>query len=398
MKTLLQLVSMLLLNTALHAQQYYFAYVQTDNKQPFYLKMNDKVLSSSASGYIVIPKLSSGNYSVTFGFPKEQFPQQTIILNIAAADAGFLLKDFGAKGWGLFNLETMQIAMNNSTGNSEPAATASNEDVFSNTLAGAANTDLSVTKKLAPVVVEELKPVVVKEEAKVAKAFTGKAIKKINTSSDVDGKSYTYIDRTGLQNDTINVFIAANKITTPSETVKEIVVIKEDKPELNETKPELKQVKPESKETKPTKFLDIDMAKPAANKTESETASIQLRNKKSNNLAKPVADFKDKPVVSFNSDCKTMANENDFLKLRKKMAAVVSDDAMVDAAKKVFKTTCYSVEQIKNLSALFLNDAGKYNFFDTAYPHIYDSQNFGTLQALLSDQYYISRFKAMIRN
>ena len=93
-----------------------------------------------------------------------------------------------------------------------------------------------------------------------------------------------------------------------------------------------------------------------------------------------------------------MATENDFLKLRKKMAAVVSDDAMVDAAKKVFKTTCYSVEQIKNLSALFLNDAGKYNFFDTAYPHIYDSQNFGTLQTLLSDQYYISRFKAMIRN
>ena len=80
------------------------------------------------------------------------------------------------------------------------------------------------------------------------------------------------------------------------------------------------------------------------------------------------------------------------------MAASSSDDAMVDAAKKAFKATCYSVEQIKNLSALFLNDAGKYNFFDAAYPHIYDSQNFGALQNQLTDQYYISRFKAMIRN
>ena len=390
MKIFLQLVSMLLLNTALHAQQYYFAYVQTDNKQPFYLKMNDKVLSSSASGYVVIPKLSSGNYSVTFGFPKDQFPQQTINLNIASADAGFLLKDFGAKGWGLFNLETMQVAMNNSAGNSALIPTTSNQDVFSNTLAGAANTDLSVAKKPAPVVVEEVKPLIVKEAAKVIKPATENAIKKINTSSDVDGKSYTYVDHTGMQNDTINVFIAANKIATPAETVKEIAVVKEDKPVV-------KEAKPESKETKPTKFLDIDMAKTAANNTEPETAPRMLKNKKSS-IAKPEAVIKDKPVVSFNSDCKAMANENDFLKIRKKMAAAVSDDAMVDAAKKVFKTTCYSVEQIKNLSALFLNDAGKYNFFDAAYPHIYDSQNFGALQAQLSDQYYISRFKAMIRN
>ena len=71
---------------------------------------------------------------------------------------------------------------------------------------------------------------------------------------------------------------------------------------------------------------------------------------------------------------------------------------MLDAAKKTFKNTCFSVEQVKNLSALFLNDAGKYIFFDAAYPHVYDSQNFGILQNILTDQYYISRFKAMIRN
>ena len=124
----------------------------------------------------------------------------------------------------------------------------------------------------------------------------------------------------------------------------------------------------------------------------------EQNNNTSITTANSVAVSKDKPVVSFNSDCKAMANDNDFLKIRKKMAASGSDDEMVDAAKKAFKPTCYSVEQIKNLSTLFLNDAGKYNFFDAAYPHIYDSQNFGTLQTQLSDQYYISRFKAMIRD
>ena len=400
MKIFLQLSMFLLLNSALKAQQYYFAYVQTDNKQPFYVRVNEKLLSSSASGYVVIPKLTTGNYTVTFGFPKEQFPQQTINLNIATADAGFLLKDFGGKGWGLFNLETMQVAMNNSAGNSVTSSAATNSDVFSYTLAGAANTDLSVPKKSSTVVAEEPKPIIniepkvvvsvdpkpvlVKDETIVNNPAKLNAIKKINTSSDVDGKSYTYVDNTAAQNDTINVFIAANKPAALAETVKEMVVTKEEKQELHEGKP--------------AKFLDIDMANPAAKTTRPETAPKQVKSATVVAVVKTEAVAKDKPVVSFNSDCKTMSNDNDFLKIRKKMAASGSDDEMLDASRKAFKATCYSVEQIKNLSTLFLNDAGKYNFFDAAYPHIYDSQNFATLQTQLSDQYYISRFKAMIRN
>ena len=382
MKTILQSLFFFLLSTALHAQQYYFAYVQTDNKQPFYVKVNDKLLSSSASGYVVIPKLTTGNYTATFGFPKEQFPQQAIIINIAAADAGFLLKDFGAKGWGLFNLETMQVAMNNANGNTTAIVSGTSDDVFSNTLSGAANTDLSAPKKPVAVPVQEAKPVVVKVEEKVPKPATLNPIKKINSSTDVDGKSYTYIDATNQKNDTINVFIAANKILAPTETVRKEAMTKEEKPEI--------------KEEKSTRFLDIDMNKPAPGSPTPETpkpiqSAVVTTSKES-------FEKKDKPIVSFNSDCKVMADDNAFLKLRKKMAASSSDDAMLEAAKKTFKNTCFSVEQVKNLSALFLNDTGKYNFFDASYPRIYDSQNFGTLQSLLTDQYYISRFKAMIRN
>ena len=382
MKTILQSLFFFLLSTALHAQQYYFAYVQTDNKQPFYVKVNDKLLSSSASGYVVIPKLTTGNYTATFGFPKEQFPQQTIIINIAAADAGFLLKDFGSKGWGLFNLETMQVAMNNANGNTTAIVSGTSDDVFSNTLSGAANTDLSAPKKPVAVPVQEAKPVVVKVEEKVSTPAILNPIKKINSSTDVDGKSYTYVDGTNEKNDTINVFIAANKILAPTETVRKEAMTKEEKPEI--------------KEEKSTRFLDIDMNKPAPGSPTPETpkpiqSAVVTTSKES-------FEKKDKPIVSFNSDCKVMADDNAFLKLRKKMAASSSDDAMLEAAKKTFKNTCFSVEQVKNLSALFLNDTGKYNFFDASYPRIYDSQNFGTLQSLLTDQYYISRFKAMIRN
>jgi hypothetical protein len=102
--------------------------------------------------------------------------------------------------------------------------------------------------------------------------------------------------------------------------------------------------------------------------------------------------------VIANSDCKNFASEDDFLKLRKKMAAEDNDEDMVAVAKKVFKSKCFTSDQIKNLSVLFLKDEGKYNFFDAAYPFVSDSYNFGSLEVQLSDAYFISRFKAMIRH
>lgn len=97
------------------------------------------------------------------------------------------------------------------------------------------------------------------------------------------------------------------------------------------------------------------------------------------------------------NDCTAMASETDFLKLRRKMVATEGDDEMLAAAKKVFKTKCFTAEQVRNLGTLFLNDAGRYNFFDAAYLATSDKENFAALESELKDAYYISRFKAMLR-
>ena len=99
-----------------------------------------------------------------------------------------------------------------------------------------------------------------------------------------------------------------------------------------------------------------------------------------------------------NTDCKNMASDKDFIALRKKMAAEESDDDMVTAARKVFKTKCFTSEQVKNLCVLFLKDDGKYKFLDAAYPFVYDTDNFKQLGSLLTEEYYLNRFKAMIKN
>jgi hypothetical protein len=96
--------------------------------------------------------------------------------------------------------------------------------------------------------------------------------------------------------------------------------------------------------------------------------------------------------------CVAEATETDFFKLRKKLAAETNDDNMVTEAKKYFKLKCFSVAQLKNLSSMFLDDGGKYKFFDAAYSYVVDKDNFASLQSEIKDDYYVNRFKAMLHN
>lgn len=95
-------------------------------------------------------------------------------------------------------------------------------------------------------------------------------------------------------------------------------------------------------------------------------------------------------------NCLSIASDNDFMKLRKKMAAQRTDQGMISECRKVFKTKCFTTEQVKNLGHLFLNEAGKFQFYETAYPFNSDRDNFASLQMELKDAYFIHRFKKMV--
>jgi hypothetical protein len=377
MKKMLQLAFVLFVSVAARAQQNYFVYVQTDNKQPFYIKMKDKIMSSSTAGYLVIPKLTTGTYSFTVGFPKDQWAPQPFNITIGTNDVGYLLKNFGVKGWGLYNIQTMEISMNGSPASSTVKTAADNDDVFATTLSGVANTNISVKKEVTPAPAKE-EPIPVKATSakQVEKSPLGK-IEKIQTFNDDDGKTLVYIDRQSNKIDTVRIFIPIEN----APVVKESVAVKN--VEMVKTEP-----------VKDKKFLDIDMQNPnekTVEKKEPVKKEIPL------STVEPIIKT-EKSILTFNSDCKANATDDDFFKTRKKMVAEDTDDTMVEAARKQFKQKCYSVEQIKNLSLLFLNDAGKYKFFDAVYPYTSDTQNFASLEDLIKDEYYIKRFKSMLRN
>lgn len=91
------------------SQQNHFIYIQTEDKQPFYVKLDRKILSSTVSGYIIIPQLRDSTYQLLIGFPKNLWPEQRFSCTLNRKDQGYLLKPGAGNNWVLFNLQTMEL-------------------------------------------------------------------------------------------------------------------------------------------------------------------------------------------------------------------------------------------------------------------------------------------------
>lgn len=411
MKPFLFLTAILFAGMFAKAQHNHFVYLQADNKQPFYVKLKENVYSSSASGYLIIPKLQAGTHNLSVGFPKNQWPEQTIPVTISGKDLGYLLKNFDGKGWGLFNIQTMDVIMASTAGGSSAPATKpdTKTDEFSTALADVVNTpsikEIKEEKKPAPVKKEE--PVAVipvsnpvettktpekaPEPVKETPAAPKTVIKKIRSAQTGEASNITYLISDEFGSDTVDISIPVDK-TAPAEVKTE---------EIKEIKPvEPPKVKETAKSSTPAngdpKFIEIELPNP--NKASEVTAPKEPVKEPVKAVKKEEETAKAAPLTMINSDCKTVATDEDFMKTRKKMTAQKSDDDMVNAAKKLFKQKCYSTAQVKNLSVLFLKDDGKYKFFDAVYPFVYDSREFKQLESQLTEEYYISRFRSMIRN
>ncbi len=144
------LLFILLVPVLLTAQLNHFIYLQTEGKQPFYVKLDKKVFSSSASGYLIIPKLKDGQYNITVGFPKSENKEQTYACSIDNKDAGYLIKNFGEKGWGLFNLQTLDVVMAGSTAVKTELVKSEKTDEFSNMLSEVVNDPSIKQQEKAP--------------------------------------------------------------------------------------------------------------------------------------------------------------------------------------------------------------------------------------------------------
>ena len=356
----------LLFCTSVFAQQHFFLYIQTENKQPFYIKLNGKIYSSSATGYVVIPKLIPDAYQMQVGFNKDVYPEQQIRC-IVDKDAGYLLKNYAEKGWGLLNLQSGEVVMNSAAKKPEDG----DDDAFSKTLSQVVNTpDLKSSEPAKPVPEKLLPKDKGSEPVKIEPVISPKSvsvsspIKQLLNNADKTGRQMVYSD--GL--DTIRLFIPGEVVAVEVPAPATEVKIK------NEEKVEEKKVLKEAEKKEEPQVSPV-----------TDTSSV---------LKTPGVQIEIPVAVSNN--CGLLASHDDFLKLRKKMAAEKTEEAMISTARKLFKTRCFATEQIRNLIVLFLTDEGRYKFLDASYPYVHDVAKFGSLESTLSDNYYRNRFKALI--
>jgi preprotein translocase subunit YajC len=482
MKKLLLLGILFLIGFIGKAQKVYFIYLETEKGIPFYVKMGDKIYSSSTAGYLILSNLKDSTYTFAIGLSGKRQAEPRFQVAVASTDHGFLIKELDQK-LNLFNLQSLELMAPLAAVETKNDTYTSRGDIFTRTLALAVNDPsllLEVVKKEPVQAIakgkstqKEVEPVVaivkdpiVEKSISTDSIATIKAIdtavlvtsqpeaNKEDTGATVDTK--TFVDSTTvavvdtlISTETVAVAIAdtvilkdtvatvtepisekANNVEATDLRVDSSTVISEasKEVEIKATEPEYKKSiivrRSESSTTQGFGLTFIDQIAET-----SDTIRILIPNPKSpifktSSEAKPevkaqlktIADIEasaqvdttgglvnttakmatNEPVSVELSNCNSLATERDFKKLQKEMASLETDEGMINTAMLVFKDKCFTTEQIKNLSTLFLAAQWKYQFFAAAQKSVSDKEKFPSLQSEIQDDYYVNQFKALL--
>lgn len=404
----------------LHAQQRRFIYLQSENKNPFFVKIDGKYLSSSEYGFIIIPQLADSTYNLTIGSTENKWAEQEVSISTKFANAGYLIQSKDSKSFALENLSTLQTLKSvKKQALSSPVEIVKSNDEFARILAEVVD-DPSVAQVVNENKIPDVKKDNQSEKAKTVNTETTEndslktaeaAIKKteiiqattpeesplkvaslINNISEIsrlsydstpDGLKLKYLDMASV--DTIEIFLPA---------IKPVVTINLE----NESSASVKNPVESFSTNSDKRFLDMKLQNP---NTISDSAASQkndfiISEKKSDNKIASNNPGVIEKVKRNNSDCKIIATKTGFLKLRSQMASAENEAKMTKTAIKAFASTCFTTEQIKNLGALYLIEEERYKFYVAAYSSVSDLFNFASLQDQLTDTYYQDRFKAMV--
>lgn len=444
MKRLLVLCVMLLLMGSAGAQKIYFIYIQSDGNRPFFVRLGDKVTSATPAGYVILPKLVDSTYQLIIGRTGNSTSESRFSVTINKGDRGFLLREADEK-LSLFDLQSMTSLQPVAAATLSNEAVAKRTDPFSVLLAQAANDPslLEVRRAVTTVQADEKKPEpttavsIATTDADEAQKQTDQsdtaAVSPSNdavaSTSDETGAPKNEPQKEEPAQDTVQQVIAKETLpqteTSTPDTVqqtigKEVTTQTESIPEAKPYKLSVVTRRSESSTSEGFGLVFLDATDDAVDTirilipnqsfafqkepVKGDTDSRAFLNISSTDVAQTdttVAAANEKPGVAEakrKKACAEAATEKELFRLRKNMATRESEEAMIDEAKKTFKKTCFSTEQIKYLSSLFLTSGGKYQFFDAAYNYVSNQEQYSTLQTELHDAYYVNRFKALIAN
>lgn len=382
----IRMVCMLLATMAfqgLSAQHYIF--IEADGQQPFYLKQGNTTLSSSAAGFLIIPKITASEMEFSVGFPKNIYPEVSFYISGTDRDRGFQLKMMEGQGWSLFDRTSLEVIKGGVPKASpiELQLPKKEEGSFAKLLATATD-DQSLLermpkkdsiKKASPgksITKAEVTAVATKSGLKDSLGKKEKVIlPEMSLSAQMenaDVKRLVYVEKTVKGgSDTINVEIEKKKtveVTEPLATPKDSTLI------------------PSSPKTiaSPSGSSDsiAQLNKPGAD-TDSSKANIQV------SKASPII-VCDRPIADY----------KDIRALQKKLLGISSEDEQRNYAVKAFGQKCYNTKQALEIGWFFLEETSRLQLFKALKPLIADKASFGNLEASFLKEENIIAFRALV--
>lgn len=391
-------------NSSVASAQKYFVYVQSEQKQQFQLRIGERTVHSNPNGYAIIGEVEGGAHNFIISFPSGSYDNQSIPVEITG-DAGFNLKYFENKGWGLFDLQKFSVLMNEAYLLQQPQSTSlQNKITADSILHNSAQAVIPVNNELLDTVpnavsltmrfpVDTILATTIVNDGQTNPTGIDSIQKLLTDTIVADIKSDTLAppkppmpDPTGismLQDSAIPSSAMNATSLSIADTTKKImhsVVL------INEAKDIdgrafVYEVKHQAEKDTVQIFLPR-----AATKLET-TDTITYNNNDHQLSGTRFNETASVPAVTtpavVDSLCNILADDADFLALRKAIVAQENTDAMLVAAEHSFKQKCFTTGHLKNLGAIFLNDLDKLRFYQLAYKYTADKANFDRLSATL---------------
>jgi len=400
MRKLLLLLVLTVLAGWARAQRVYFLYLQTENGGPFYVRMSDKVHSSTAAGYLILSNLRDSTYLLHVGFPG-QTAETSFRVPVNRADRGFLLKKV-ERGWTLFDLQELTLlkALANAgpsadenqrllaqadpftrllvqasddytllhSGPSAPSAQreqeASSVVSLPGTMAGAPSTGAPIPGGLpvaAPPAATEPVPQVAAPglsrmggpgqdtvPAARATAYQRSQVIRSFEGATGEGLGLVFLDQRGDGVDTIHILIPdQNKELVTGTGVGE------------------------------TSTVASAAVQPSRSLGESAPALAKVE-------------------TTVPAGCSQMAGTAEMERLHRQVDGGGDDAAKVSVIRKALRRYCFRTEQVQGLLVKLQSTIARYNLLEAAWGRVSDPSGFEALGHELKDEYYQRRFKALI--
>jgi hypothetical protein len=367
----------------LSAQHYIF--IEADGQQPFYLKQGNTTKSSSAAGFLIIPKITASEMEFSIGFPKNIYPEVSFYISGTDRDRGFQLKMMEGQGWSLFDRTSLEVIKGGvpKAAPIELQLPKKEGGSFAKLLATATDDQSLLERMPKKDSLEKASPAKSITKAELTAVATKPGLKdslgkkekvilpEMSLSAQMenaDVKRLVYVEKTVKGgSDTINVEIEKKKTaaaTEPLITPKDSTLIPSGTKTIDS----------------PSGSSDsiAQLNKPVAD-TDSSKANIQV------SKASPII-VCDRPIADY----------KDIRALQKKLLGISSEDEQRNYAVKAFSQKCYNTKQALEIGWFFLEETSRLQLFKALKPLIADKASFGNLEASFLKEENIIAFRALV--